>query len=171
MASIVQRLASRSITGRDLGIDVHKHYDELLHLFWKQCDTEHCYTHILERRFLEAEEYTLVQKYIFETGFPRTCECMSIWMPGWNFPPCPFQTSGSSRHISHRRKHLSTRALSAFSFCKCPEVFLLGKKADVTVTIFCLNKHSKVSSRVPHTDLDWLRSRYLLVPASRMLNL
>jgi hypothetical protein len=65
MASIVQRLASRSITGRDLGTDVHKHHVELLHLFWKQYGTEHCYTHILERKFLEAEEYTLLQKYIY----------------------------------------------------------------------------------------------------------
>ena len=94
MASIVQRLATRSITGRDLGIDVHKHHDELLHLFWKQYGTEHCYTHILERKFLEAEEYTLLQKYIFETGFPSTCHCMSIWLPGWDIRLVPFRRQG-----------------------------------------------------------------------------
>ena len=93
MASIVQRLASRSITGRDLGIDVHKHHDELLHLFWKQYGTEHCYTHILERKFLEAEEYTLLQKYIFETGFPSTSlhEYMSA---RFELPLVPFRRQG-----------------------------------------------------------------------------
>jgi hypothetical protein len=36
MASVVKRLASRSISGRDLGIDVHNHTAELLHFFFKK---------------------------------------------------------------------------------------------------------------------------------------
>ena len=168
MASIFERLASRSISGRDLGIDVHKHTTELLHFFWKKDGTEHFYTHFLERRFLEPEEYIFIQDYIIKTSFSGACECLSIWLAGWHFRPCPFRTPG---HISHRRKHLSTRALAVFNYCRCPEISLSSWKADVTVTILCLDKHSHVSSRVPHTTMDAIRSRYLLVPASRMLGL
>jgi hypothetical protein len=47
----------------------------------------------------------------------------------------------------------------------------LGRKADVTITIFCLNKHSKVSSRFPHAAMDWIRSRSILLPATNVLGL
>jgi hypothetical protein len=82
MASIVKRLASRSISGRDPGIDVHNHTTELLHFFWgKKNGTERCYTHFLERRLLEIEEYTLIKDHIFRTGLSGACECLSTWLP------------------------------------------------------------------------------------------
>jgi len=172
MASIIQRLASRSITGRDLGIDAHKHHDELLHLFWKERGTEKCYTHVLERRFLEPNEYKLLQKYIYSSGFPNTCHCLSLWLPNSRFPTCPFLTSGPSGRSAHdSRRRLSLRACEEFNYCKCPEVFLVGCKANVTVTIFCLNRHSKLSSKVPHSNEEWFRARGVLVKHTRVLGL
>ena len=58
MASIVQPLATRSISGHDLGIDVHKHDNDLLLMFSKQKGYERCNTHFLERSFLEKTEYS-----------------------------------------------------------------------------------------------------------------
>jgi hypothetical protein len=34
MTSIVERLALRSLSGRDLGIDVNNHNPEMLHFLW-----------------------------------------------------------------------------------------------------------------------------------------
>jgi len=123
MASIIHRLTTRSITGHDLEIDVHKHDEDLLLLSWKQKGYERCYTHFLERRFLEITEFTMLKNYIYHSGFPRTLACMSSWLPGkWNFPPCPFLTSGPSRHILYRRYRPSTRWLPDFQYCGCPEI-------------------------------------------------
>ena len=100
MASIIHRLTTRSITGHGLGIDVHKHDEDLLLLSWKHKGYELCYTHFLERRFLELSEFTMLKNYIYHSGFPNTLACMSSWLPGkWDFPPCPFLTSGPTRHI------------------------------------------------------------------------
>jgi hypothetical protein len=151
MASIVQRLTSRSITGRHLGIDVHKHNPEMMHFLWKQRDTERCYTHYCERRLLEAE-YTLLQDRIFRAGFPGICECLSTWLPPpkhKHFRPCHFQSSDHSYRPDTR--------------CRCTDLYMLGEKRDVTTTIFCIShKHSSITSKLPHTARDWLRSRYFL---------
>ena len=70
MASIVQRLNNRYISGRGLGIDLHKYDGQLLLLLWKEKDREQCYTHVLERKFLEIPEYTLLQNDV-SLGFSR----------------------------------------------------------------------------------------------------
>ena len=172
MASIIHRLTTRSITGHDLRIDVHKHDEDLLLLTWKHKGYKRCYTHFLERKFLEKTEFTLLQNYIYHSGFPGTLSCLSSWLPGkWNFPPCPFQTSGPARHILFRRYRLTMRAMPDFQFCRCPEILMLRNKADIAVSIFCLNRHRKFTSKVPHTDHDWIWSRHELHPASRTLNL
>jgi hypothetical protein len=75
MTSIVERLASRSLSGRDLGIDVHNYNPEMLHFLWRKRGTERCYTHYFQRRLLETEEYTLIQDHIFRAGFSGICEC------------------------------------------------------------------------------------------------
>ena len=81
MSSIIEGLASRSLSGRDLGIDFHRHTTELLHFFWKNIGTVRCYTHFLNRRLIEDEEYTLIQDFMFKTGFSGACECLSKWLP------------------------------------------------------------------------------------------
>jgi len=171
MSSIVERLASRSVSGRDLGIAVHKHTNKLLHFYWKKCGTERCYTLLLERALLEEEEFTLIKDCIFKAGFSGACECLVKGLPvpdGRHFCPCPFWTRG---HIFHQRGHLSTRLMREFEYCRCPEVYHLGCKGYATVTIFCLDKHSQVSSKFPHTAMDWIRSRSVLLPATRVLGL
>jgi hypothetical protein len=163
MASIVRRLTSRSITGRDLGIDVHKPNPEMLHFLWRKRDTERCYTHYFERRLLETEEYTLFQDHIFRAGFSGICECLSIWLPppkDKHFRTCHFKSSDHIIFHSYRPSSLDTR-------CKCPDLYMLGEKRDVTTTIFCLSqKNSIITSKVPHTDRDWLRSRYFVTSYS-----
>ena len=145
MASIVQRFATRSVSGHNLGIDVHKH-DDLLLMTWKQKGYERCYAHFLERRFLEKTEYTLLENYIYHSGYPCTLACLSSWLPGkCNFPPCPFLTSGPSRHNLYRRHRLSMRELPDFQFCRCSEILMLGDMAIVSVSIFSLNRHLKFS--------------------------
>ena len=43
-SSILEKLASRSITGRGLRIDIHRHTPNVLHRFWKSDSTTGCYT-------------------------------------------------------------------------------------------------------------------------------
>jgi hypothetical protein len=154
MASIVQRLTSRSTTGRDLGIDVHTHNSELLHFLWKKRDADHCYSHYFERRLLEADEYTLLQDHIFRAGFSGVCECLSTWLPppkDKHFRPCLFQSFDHSYRPDTR--------------CKCPNLYsyMSSDKRDVITTIFCLSHiNSSLTSRVLHTARDRLRSRQLL---------
>jgi hypothetical protein len=166
MASIVERLTSRSITGRDLGIDVHKHTPQMLHFMWRKRGTERCYTHYFERRLLEAEEYTLIQDHIFRAGFSGICECLSTWLlppKDKHFRTCHFK---SSDHIIFQRPS------SQDTRCRCPNLHVSGDKRDVITTIFCLSqKQLTISSKVPYTSRDWLRSRYFLIPATRILNL
>ena len=162
MSSIVERLASRSLSGRDLGIDVHRHTTELLHFFWKNIGTVRCYTHFLERRLLEDEEYTLIQDFMFKTGFSGACECLSKWLPGWHFRPCPFWTRG---HNFRRRYRLSSLTTRPTGYCQCPLISMIADKWDVSTTIFCLTKHSRISSKVPNTPTDVLLSRSFLLPA------
>jgi hypothetical protein len=161
MASVVQRLTSRSITGRDLGIDVHKHNSEMLHFLWKKRDADLCYTSYFDRRLLEAKEYTLIQDHI--EGLSGVCECLSTWLPPLkdkHFRPCLFQSFDHSFRPD--------------TLCRCPDLYsyMLGEKRDVITTIFCLShKNSSLTSKIPHTSGDRFRARYLLLPATRILNL
>jgi len=83
------------------------------------------------------KQNTLLENYIYHSGFPCTLACLSSWLPGkWNFHPCPFLTSGPLRTILYRRHRLSMRALPDFQFCRCPEILMLGDKANVSVSIF-----------------------------------
>jgi hypothetical protein len=173
MASIVQRLNNRSISGRGLGTDLHKYDGQLLLLLWKERGLEQCYTHVLERKFLEFPEYTLLQNHMYHSGFPGMLACLSPWLPGkWNFPPCPFLVSGPSRHTLARRYPSSSPARDFFyPNCKCPVVSSYQNKTTALVSIFCINRHRKFTSKVPHSPQDWIWSRHELDPASRTLNL
>ena len=172
MASIIHRLTTRSITGHGLGIDVHKHDEDLLLLSWKQKGYERCYTHFLERRFLELSEFTMLKNYIYHSGFPNTLACMSSWLPGkWDFPPCPFLTSGPTRHILYFPYRLSVRSTPDSPYCECTKIFMSSNKANTSVSIFCINRHRKFTSKIPHSAQQWLWSRHELDPASRTLHL
>jgi hypothetical protein len=167
MASIVNRLTSRSISGRDLGIDVHMHATELLHFFWKKSGTERCYTHFLERRLLEIEEFTLIRYHIFRNGLSGACECLSTWFPPLedkHFRSCPFKTAN---HILFKHYNLSSERNC--DYCTCPAICMFGEKTDISTTIFCLSKKSRLTSKTAHIGEHWIRSRSLLIPASRIL--
>jgi hypothetical protein len=183
MASIVDKLASRSISSRDLGIDIHNHTAELMHFFWRRNCTERCYTQVLECRLLEIEEFTLIKEHIFRAGLSGACECLSTWLPppeDKHFRPCPFR---SSAHILYLHNHPRSKYLCFYqeglcfdvirfnNTCKCSELFKCGEKRDVISTIFCLSRKSILTSKVADTYGDWLRSRYFLLPTTRMLRL
>ena len=172
MASIVQRLNNRSISGRDLGIHLHKYNGQVLLLLWKDKIHKQCYTHVLERKFLEVPEYTLLQNHIYHSGFPGALTCLSMWIPSkWNFPPCPFLVSGPTRHILAKRYPFSSLASTYYPNCKCPEISGYYDKTTTVVSIFCINRHRKFTSKVPHSPQDRIWSRHELDPASRTMNL
>ena len=172
MASIVHRLTTRSITGHDLKINVHKHDNDLLLLSWKQRGFERCYTHFLERKFLELSEFTMLQNYIYHSGFPNTLACMSSWIPSkWDFPPCPFLTSGPTRHIMYCPSRHFMQTIQNSQHCECTKILMSSYKANPSVSIFCINRNRKCTSRVPHSAQQWLWSRHELDPASCILHL
>jgi len=169
MASIVQRLTDCSISGRHISIHIHKYDENLLLLFWKDKDHKRCYTHVLERKFLEISEFTLLQNHMYHSGLPGTLLCLSSWEPcKWNFPSCPFLTSWHTLSPRYRR---FSQFLPDNQLCKCPMISNFYDRTTVTVSIFCINRHRKFTSRIPHSARQWIWSRYELDPASRTLNL
>ena len=162
MASIVQRLTDRSISGRHINIDIHKYDENILLLFWKDKNHKRCYTHILERKFLEISEFTLLQNHMYQSGFPGTLLCLSSWEPcKWNFPSCPFLTSW---HTLSRRYRRFSLLLPDNQICTCPMISDFYDKTNVTLSIFCINRHRKYTSRIPHSSGQWVRSRYEMDP-------
>jgi len=81
MASIIHRLTERSVSGYHINIDIHKYSENKLLLYWKDNDHKRCYTHVLERKFLEISEITLLQNHMYHSGLPGTLECLSLWEP------------------------------------------------------------------------------------------
>ena len=161
MLSIVERLTSRSVSGQNLGIDIHMHNPRMLHFFWKRNGSSTaCYTHFFERTLLETDEFNLIEDYIFRVGLSRACECLSRWLPAdRRFRPCPFWTES---HVFHRRYCLC----SPWKYCQCPDIDMIGAKGDVTTTILCLGRHSLISSRVPHTPKNATRALHFMFPES-----
>ena len=163
---IVGRLASRSITRRGLCINIHRHTPKMLHLFWKRDGGTDCYTHFLERALLEDEEDTLIQDYIIKAGLSGARECLNKWLSlpeGSRFRPCIFWTLKLVFHPLHPRYRRSIKKMLLFD-CLCPDMDIIGDKRDVTMTIFCLNKNSHISSTVTHTTMEITRSHYFLLP-------
>ena len=164
-SSIINRLTSRSIVGGGLGIDIHVHSD-MLHMFWKGDGATGCYKHYLERRSLEESEDFLIRDYIATTGLFGACECLSSWLPVPEDSPlhlCIFW----SGHIFHPL-HPDYRKLRKMGYpmghCRCPYIDPnQSKKRDVTMTIFCLNRHLQISTRVSHHPDDVTRAHYFLL--------
>jgi len=162
MASIVQRLTNRSVSGRHINIDLHKYSENTLLLYWKDDDHKRCYTHVLERKFLEISEFTLLQNHIYDSGLPGALECLNVFKPRkWNISSCPFIASWHT--ISARDRRFS-RLLPDNHFCTCPMISGFYDRTNVTVSIFCINRHHKFTSRTPHSSGQWVWSRYELDP-------
>ena len=163
-SSIVEKLASRSITGRGLGIDIHRHTHNVLHRFWKSDSTTGCYTHFLERTQLEEGEDDLIQDYIVKAGLIGACECLSKWQPvpeESQLQPFLFW----KQHIFHPLYPCNRRSKKKMRLfdCQCPEIELTGSKRVVTTSIICLNRNSQISSKVSHNSADVIRSRCFLL--------
>ena len=79
--SIVENQASRSLTGRGLGIDVHKHIATQLHLYWRTDSATGCYARCLVRTQLECGEKDLLLDCLVNGGLVGACECLSRCLP------------------------------------------------------------------------------------------
>jgi len=73
-SSIVQRLSTRSIAGRELGVNVHQHYGWRLHLEWQ---TENGRSHCFERFFTFFEDVDLVCRELMRGGATGLSDCVS----------------------------------------------------------------------------------------------
>ena len=131
----------------------------MLHLFWKRDGATGCYTKYLERGPLEGKEGVLIHHSI-----ATACECLIIWQPLPKDSPLytfPFW-QGHIFHPAYSRYRRLLEKIRPFD-CQCPDVDLICSKADVTATIFCLNRHLQISSRVSHHPYDVTRAHYFLL--------
>jgi len=118
----------------------------------------------LERKSLEESEGVLIQDSIARAGLFGACECLSRWQPvpeDSPLHPCPFW----QKHIFHPFHTCYRRLIKMMRpiDCQCPCIDLNpSKKRDVT-TIFCLNRHLQISSRVSHHPHDITRAHYFLL--------
>ena len=158
MASIVQRLTDRSISGRHINIDIHKYNGNTILLYWKNNSHKRCYTHILERKFLETSEFTLLLDHLYDSGLPGALQCLNLYkICKWNIPSCPFITSW---HSISPRYRLFSLDIPDNQLCTCPTVPNFYDKTPMS--IFCINKHRKYTSKIPHSSGQWHWSQYEL---------
>jgi len=73
--SIVDRLASRSLTGRGLHILIHQHFGYSLHLQWSGDPNNENSARFMERRFQRWDETESFSSQLCRLGFEGLCTC------------------------------------------------------------------------------------------------
>jgi hypothetical protein len=140
-ASIVGRLHSRSLTGRNLHIQVHQHFGRRLHLVWEYGSTgrqEVC----AERIFAMTDELYDFCKQIKESGIEGLCDCVlkgevcsifddKLYTKCFRFPPqdAPGQEKVASSRDTPQQRNVTTsndtRLNIPWSFLKdCQEAII-----------------------------------------------
>jgi len=81
--SIVSRLFSRSITGRNLDIKIHQHFGKRIHLVWKTLDKSHSNTtyrnppeRCMERYFILYKELENFCRELNYGALEGLCDCV-----------------------------------------------------------------------------------------------
>ena len=75
IASIVDRLAARSLTGRGLHILIHQHFGYRLHLEWSGDPNNENSARFMERRFQRWDEAESFSSQLSRLGFEGLCTC------------------------------------------------------------------------------------------------
>jgi hypothetical protein len=97
-SSIVQRVSHRSVTGLELGIDVHTHYD-IIFLCWNTLYIVECYNNCIQRYSLDIQCTRGVQKMFELFGLTGRCSCTYGSNPELG-TPCIFRVLPmSARHF------------------------------------------------------------------------
>ena len=155
--SIVKRLASRSITGRGLGIDVHRHVPMQLRLYWRMDSDTDCYSRCLVRSHLEYGENELLLDGLVNGGLVGACKCLSRWLPLDENSPlrsCIFSVKlPAERHAFHPSFTPYPHLIKSICRCYCPDILVSNQ--DTTMTVFCLNRSSKITSRVSYSQHEF----------------
>jgi hypothetical protein len=74
-SSILEKLNCRSATGLYLGLDVHRHPDNLIPLFWNTHNFTGCYRNFIARHTSDAHVQYQVKKLFASGGLVVACRC------------------------------------------------------------------------------------------------
>jgi hypothetical protein len=120
--SIVQRLGCRSMTGRDLGLHVHRNVGSTVLLYYNRKRDTGCYMSYIGRLFNHPHEDSLFMRGILRAGIDGCFSCFNGWEMYDDFKfhrPCVFQAhliAGSHYWDPYRRARSSFPEFK----CKCP---------------------------------------------------
>ena len=146
--TIVKNLASRSLTGRGLGIDVHKHIPTQLCLYWRTNSATGCYTRCLVRTQLECGENDLLLDCLVNGGLVGACECLSRCLPvdeDGPLKPCIFWGRLSAKRHAFQPKFTTyPHLIKSTCNCHCPDIRLSDLDPNTTKTVFCLYGSSQI---------------------------
>jgi len=124
LLSIVDRLASRSLTGQGLRILVHQHFGYRLHLEWSDSSSRDASSRFMERRFESWNDAESFATEICSLGYEGLCTCMYLghnWAPHAKAPKCyraPFYSS--QKYLLLPKSELkSLEDMAVHTLCSC----------------------------------------------------
>jgi hypothetical protein len=111
--SIVKRLASRSLTGRTLGLHVHQHAGIKFHICWGIAAVSRTrYTNALERHVPILSDFIEIYQHLRESDLDGLCECVFEPLPG----PETERQIQCARTVRYFRRRVSGERYE----CRCP---------------------------------------------------
>ena len=149
--SIVKRMASRAVTGRGLGIDVHRYLPMQLRLYWRTNSDTDCYSRCMLRSHLEYGENELLLDGLLNGGLVGACKCLSRSQPvdeDSSLRSCIFSAQLHAERHAFNPLFIPYHLIKSNCHCYCPD-FLVSDQ-DTVMTVFCLNRGSKITSRVSY---------------------
>jgi hypothetical protein len=76
--SVIHKLSDRALTGRRLGLNVHRHSTRVLHLSWNETGEQNVYLNCITRK---CSELTLIDEITLparKRGLMRPCNCVFV---------------------------------------------------------------------------------------------
>jgi hypothetical protein len=134
-SSIVERVSHSSVTGLELGIDVHSHYDKV-YLFWNTLHIVECYCNGIKRYSLDIQCTRGVRMMFKHFGLTGRCSCTYVWNPDLG-KTCIFSINYTSA------RHLTCPPIT--STCRCRISGFWGTTDIHYITSFSL-KNSQIST-------------------------
>jgi len=151
--SIFKRLASHSLTGRGLGIDVHGHLPMQLRLYWSTDSYTNCYSRCLVRSHLEYGENALLLDGLVNGGLVAACKCLSSWLPvDEDTPLRSFIFSAqlpAERHAFNPSFTPYPHLIESTCHCCCSDI-LISDQDTTTSLIWYLFNRNWVDTRWQH---------------------
>jgi len=101
-------------------------------------------------------------------GLVGTCKCLSRWLPvdeDSSLRFCIFSAQlPAERHAFHPSFTPYPHLIKSNCLCHCSDILVSDQ--DTTTTVFCLNRSSKITSRVSYSQHEFSKAHCFLLRKS-----